>query len=82
LTLQPLGQPESEIDYVVERRGFGGDCVFATQRHFIQCLRDGCEFETSGRAYLKTLAVVEAIYDSAQSRNPVRGLADNSQGAS
>ena len=74
LTLQPLGKAESEIDYAFERRGFGGDCVRATQQHFIDGLRQGHAFETSGAEYLKTLAVVEAIYDSAESRSPVRGL--------
>ena len=31
LTLQPLGQPEREIEYPMRRRGFAGDCVFETQ---------------------------------------------------
>lgn len=79
LTLQPLGQPESDIDYVFEKRGFAGDCVFATQRHFIDCLRGGRDFETSGSEYLKTLAVVEAIYESAETRSPVRGLSVNKE---
>lgn len=74
LTLQPLGQAEREIDYLCPRRGFAGDCVFATQRHFVDCLRDGRPFETSGAEYLKSLVVVEAIYESAQRRQPVRGL--------
>lgn len=74
LTVQPLGQPETEIDYPFERRGFAGDCVFATQQHFVDCLRNGRPFETSGEQYLKSLAVVEAIYRSAETRLPVRGL--------
>lgn len=74
LTLQKLGQPTKDLDYVLDRRGFAGDCVRATQQHFVDCLRDGREFETSGREYLKSLSVVEAIYDSAESRSPVRNL--------
>lgn len=46
-------------------QGYKGDSVFATQRHFIDCLLAGREFETSGREYLKTFAVVEAAYESA-----------------
>lgn len=46
-------------------QGYRGDSVFATQRHFIDCLLEGRPFETSGREYLKTFAAVEAAYDSA-----------------
>lgn len=74
LTLQQLGKEEKEIDYEFHRHGFAGDCVLATQRHFIQCLQQGTPFETSGAEYLKTLSVVEAIYQSSESRTPVRGL--------
>ncbi len=79
LTLQELGQAERDIVYDFQRRGFAGDCVFATQRHFVDCLRQGREFETSGRQYLRTLSVVEAIYQSAATKVPVRGLASGDQ---
>ncbi|MCM2370579.1 Gfo/Idh/MocA family protein [Aporhodopirellula aestuarii] len=75
LTLQPLGEPERDIEYPCHRRGFAGDCVFATQRHFIDSLTGDTPMETSGREYLKSLAVVDAIYESSQSKLPVRGLA-------
>lgn len=71
LTIQPLGECEQDHDYKHERRGFGGDCVYLTQRHFIDCLRSGDEFETSGDEYLKTLAVQEATYLSAARNQPV-----------
>ena len=74
LTLQQLGQAEKPIDYPLERRGFAGDCVYWTQRHFVESLLVGSEFETSGTEYLKTLSVVEAIYDSALTRAPVRWI--------
>ena len=74
LTLQPLDQPETDIDYNYSRNGFAGDCVFATQQHFVDQLRAGEDFETSGEQYLKSLQVVEAIYESATDRTPVRGL--------
>lgn len=41
------------------------DSVLAIQAHWLQCLREGREPETSGRDNLKTLALVEAAYASA-----------------
>ncbi len=79
LTVQPLGQPERDIEYACHRRAFAGDCVFATQRHFVDSLLAGTAMETSGREYLKSLAVVDAIYDSSRSKLPVRGLAGESK---
>jgi len=66
LSIQPLGQVPRPIDYPLHRHGFAGDCVLATQQHFVDCLLGGAAFETSGQQYLKTLAVVEAIYESAE----------------
>lgn len=74
LTVQKLGEAEQDLDYPFERRGFAGDCVLATQQHFVDCLRNDRPFETSGSEYLKSLSVVEAIYQSSESRGPVRGL--------
>jgi len=45
--------------------GYRGDSVRATQRHFIDCLRSGAEFESGAEEYLKTFALVEAAYRSA-----------------
>lgn len=47
------------------------ESVLNTQQHFIDCLRSGEEFETSGRDNLKTFALVEAAYASAASGEPV-----------
>jgi predicted dehydrogenase/kynurenine formamidase len=66
LTVQPLGEAEREHPYHHERRGFGGDCVLTTQRHFIERLASAEPFETEGREYLRSLAIVEAAYESAQ----------------
>lgn len=71
ITLQRLGQPEEEISYTHERRGFAGDCCYLTQRHFVDRLLDERPFETSGRDYLRTLQVQEAVYQSAQTGLPV-----------
>jgi predicted dehydrogenase len=46
-------------------RGYRGDSVWAAQRHFVECLRNGAPAESEGREYLKTFAAVEAAYRSA-----------------
>jgi predicted dehydrogenase len=66
LSVQPLGQPLQRHAYPHSRRSFGGDCCYATQRHFVDRLLDGEPFETSGREYLKSLTVQEALYRSAE----------------
>ena len=74
LTVQRLGEPAREHGYGPSTVGFAGDCAFATQQHFVNCLLRREPFETSGRSYLKTLHVQNAIYDSAAAGAPVRGL--------
>ncbi|MCI0359423.1 MAG: cyclase family protein, partial [Planctomycetaceae bacterium] len=71
LTIQPRGGAERDHPYRHQRRGFGGDCVLAAQRHFIDCLNSGRPFETSGEDYLRNLAIVEAVYESAQTGRSV-----------
>jgi predicted dehydrogenase len=75
LTVQPLALPEHDIVYEHSRKNFASDCVYATQRHFVRGLREGQPFETGGQEYLGTLRIQEAIYRSASSGQPVRGLA-------
>jgi len=43
----------------------------ATLQHFVDCLRDGSQFETGGRDNLKTMALVWAGYRSAETRSTV-----------
>lgn len=50
LTVQELGEAERRHDYAPGNRGFAGDCVAATQQHFVDRLRDGKPFETEGVA--------------------------------
>ena len=71
ITVQPLGGQECSHNYNWSNVGFGGDCVYATQRHFIECLESGAPFETGGREYLQTLRVVEAVYDADRLRRSV-----------
>jgi predicted dehydrogenase/kynurenine formamidase len=72
ITIQTLGEQEREHPYDHQRRGFGGDCVYFTQRHFVERLRDGQPFETEGSDYLRTLTAVEAAYRSAEIGRPIR----------
>jgi len=71
LTLQTLGGKETEISYERADKNFSGDCCYLTQRHFVERMLDGKPFETSGDDYLKSLAVQEAVYQSAANRAPV-----------
>lgn len=71
ITLKALGCEEREHAYVHERHGFAGDCCHVAQRHFADCLLTGAPCETSGEEYLKTMAIQEAMYESAAQRTPV-----------
>jgi predicted dehydrogenase len=70
ITIQKLGKPEQEHRYKMEAINFAGDCVYNTQRHFIDCLNSGEPFETNGYDYLKSLQVQEAVYLSSQTGMP------------
>jgi D-apiose dehydrogenase len=72
ITRQRLGEPETNVDYRHERRGFAGDCCYFTQRHFVDQLLGGGPFETDGRDYLRTLAVQEAVYRAAETGQVTR----------
>ncbi|QDV25515.1 cyclase family protein [Aureliella helgolandensis] len=67
ITIKRLGEAVVEHPYHRSQLGFAGDCVLATQQHFLDCL-DGGKCETSGTEYLKSLAVVEALYESSERR--------------
>lgn len=65
IRVKRLGEPASELAYARERKNFAGDCVYALQRHFVDCMVSGSPFESTGEDYLKTIRVVEAAYASA-----------------
>ncbi len=62
LRMKRLGEPAFNVQYSHENVNFAGDCVYALQRHFVDCMRSGAPFESNGDDYLRTLRVVEAIY--------------------
>jgi predicted dehydrogenase len=72
MRVKPLGKPGCDHDYPHRNVNFGGDCVYALQRHFVDCMQSGAEFESNGEDYLRTLAVVDAVYESARSGEVVR----------
>lgn len=57
--------------------GYRGDSVRATQQHFIDCLISGETFETDVKEYLKTVALVEAAYQSVKERAAVSPVSMN-----
>lgn len=72
LTLKSLGTEPQEVTYEHDRNGFAGDCVYALQRHFTDCMLNGTPFESTGEDYLHTICLVEACYESNSSGQAVR----------
>ncbi|MDE3165549.1 MAG: gfo/Idh/MocA family oxidoreductase, partial [Acidobacteriota bacterium] len=72
LRVKRLGEAGYDAVYAHRDINFAGDCVYGLQRHFTDAMLEGREFEASGADYLKTLAVVEAVYESAGSGQAVR----------
>jgi predicted dehydrogenase len=71
IIVKPLGKDSYRQDYDHQIRGFAGDSCYHALKHFIDGLNSGCQFETSGSDYLKTLRVVEACYESSETGLPV-----------
>jgi D-apiose dehydrogenase len=71
ITIKLLGQPPQRHEYAQSRAGFAGDCIRTTQMHFLDVLDGVATCETSPNEYRKSLRVVEAIYDAAQSHKNV-----------
>lgn len=55
---------ESEIAYPWENRGYGGDCVYRTQRHVVDHLLHGTNVQNTAAEYLANLRIEEAVYAS------------------
>ncbi len=54
----------TEVSYDWRREGFGGDCVFALQRHVVDHLSGSSVLENGARDYLANLRIEEAVYRS------------------
>ncbi len=72
IRIKLLGQPAYDHDYEHADVNFASDCVYMTQRHFVETLQTGSAFETSGQDYLHNVRAVEAAYESAESGLPVK----------
>ncbi len=71
IMVQPIGKEEYESEYVHEDKNFAGDCVYFTQKHFIENLIQNKPFETNGEDYLINLQIQEAIYQSNKWRKEI-----------
>jgi predicted dehydrogenase len=71
LWLTEPGQSEIRLPFEPPATGYKGDSVRATQAHLLGCMRGSVASESDGRDYLKTVALVEACYRSAQCGQPV-----------
>jgi D-apiose dehydrogenase len=71
IRIKRLGQAATELEYMRERKNFAGDCVFFLQRHFVDCMLSGNEFESNGQDYLNNVRIVDAAYESARTGRTV-----------
>lgn len=55
---------ERALDYDWQDRNFGGDCVFALQRHVVEHLQNGAPIMNRARDYLTNIRIEEAAYSS------------------
>ncbi|MGJ8695252.1 MAG: Gfo/Idh/MocA family protein [Verrucomicrobiaceae bacterium] len=65
IRIKILGEKSYLHDYSPSKENFAGDCVFNTQRHFIDTLLTNGEFESTVTDYLKSVKLVEDAYASA-----------------
>jgi predicted dehydrogenase len=72
IRIKPLGEAGSDVEYARANVNFAGDCVYFLQRHFVDCMLSGREFESNGDDYLQTIEVVEAAYESARLGQVIR----------
>lgn len=69
--IEPRGGERREQAWANPTTGYRGDSCYGTQLHFVECLRSGAPFESSGEDYLRTMALVEACYRSAAERRSI-----------
>lgn len=72
ITVQLLGEKERPHQYIFKKQNFAGDCVFATQQHFIANLQSGAPFETDVSNYIPNISVLEKIYESSRKGLPLQ----------
>ena len=62
---------EQPVDYPWRDHGFGGDCVFLTQRAIIDARLARAPYETLAVDYLRNIEIEEAIYRSSETASRV-----------
>ena len=72
LEMKKFGEPKVHVPFEFRRDTFAGDCVYAVQRHFVDCLASGSEFEGNASDYLRSIEVVEAAYESNETKSVVQ----------
>jgi predicted dehydrogenase len=65
LFLTQHGKEETALSYSLPSAGYRGDSIRAAQEHYSSCLQKDEPCESEGEEYLKTVAAVEACYQSA-----------------
>ena len=71
IRIKLLGEPAYDLDYARRNVNFAGDCAYALQRHFVDCMLSGQEFESTPRDYLNTVRVAEGAYESARANQTI-----------
>ena len=61
---QFAAQAEIEQQYHWRDQGFGGDCVYALNRHVADHFLKGAALENCAEQYLKNIRLEEAVYQS------------------
>lgn len=69
--IQLLGKPWQRHSYEPSRDGFAGNCVHATQAHFVKQFLAKAPFESEAEDYLRSVRLVELAYQSAATQNTV-----------
>ncbi|NND06884.1 MAG: Gfo/Idh/MocA family oxidoreductase [Saprospiraceae bacterium] len=72
LFYKPLGEDPVNVDYVRSNVNFAGDCVYHAQSAMMKSYREQFDFETRAEVYLRNMVVLEAVYKSAATNQPVR----------
>jgi len=63
IQITPLGKPAYRHLYHHKEQGFAGDCCYFLQHHFVDAIINNQPFEQEATDYLKTIAIVEKIYE-------------------
>lgn len=72
LRLENANHPQSLGPYASQYPEFYVESFSQTEQHFCNCLREGRDFETSGRDNLKTLGITLKAYQSLTESVPVK----------